>query len=78
MQSLLVRCGIGLLSTVLAFALWWALVFIFAKSEVPILLEIAALFSYWFIFGWLFFAALSVFIYYLIASRFLNRQASHQ
>jgi hypothetical protein len=78
MKNILIRCGIGVLSIGLAFVLWWSLLFALAKSGILILLQVAAFFSHWFIFGWLFFAALSVFIYYVIASRFLNRQASHQ
>ena len=78
MKDLIIRCGIGLLSMALAFALWSVLVFVLAKSGIPILLQIAAFFSYWFIFGWIFFAGLSVFIYYLVASYFLKRHVSHQ
>ena len=78
MRKILIRCGIGVLSIVMALVLWQSLMYIFAISRIDILEWIAVVFSYWFISGWLLFAGLSVFIYYLIASRFLNRQASHQ
>ena len=78
MRKILIRCGIGVLSIVMALVLWQSLMYIFAISRIDILEWIAVVFSYWFISGWLLFAGLSVFIYYLIASHFLNRQASHQ
>ena len=77
-KRVLIISGIGALSLLLSFVLWKGAVYVFAYSKIDVVRWIAVVLSDWFIFGWLFFAGLSVFIYYLIASRFLNHQASRQ
>jgi hypothetical protein len=68
--------GMGALSLLFAFVLWKAAVYVFAFSRIDALRWIAVVLSDWFIFGWFFYAGLSVFIFYLLTSHFLSRKPS--
>ena len=73
-KQLVVISGLGALSLLLAFVLWKAAVYVFAFSKIDALRWIAVVLSDWFIFGWFFYAGLSVFLFYLLASHFLGRK----
>src|SRR5689334_9261976 len=70
MNCLFGKVGLCLLSTTAAFIFWQALDYALAISGVPILMRIAAVISYWVIYGWIFFIWLAAFFYYLLWHHF--------
>jgi cytosine/uracil/thiamine/allantoin permease len=74
----LIRFGIGLLSLIVSFIVWQAIVYALAISRVPSLMQVGAFFSYVFPFGWFLFFGLSVFVYYFLATRFLVHKSHPQ
>jgi hypothetical protein len=58
-----------LLSLVIAWGLWYALVQILIVSGVPPIQKMAVVLSPWTYFGWLLFLSLSGLIHYLISSK---------
>ena len=75
-KRVLIIIGMGALSLLLSFVLWKGAVYGFALSRIDALRWIAVVLSDWFIFGWFFYAGLSVFIFYLLTSHFLSRKPS--
>jgi hypothetical protein len=65
----------GALSLMLSFVLWKGAVYVFAFSRIDALRWIAVVLSDWFIFGWFFYAGLSVFTFYLLKAHFLDHKS---
>jgi hypothetical protein len=74
-KRVLIIIGMGAFSPLLSFALWKGAVYVFAFSRIDALLWIAVVLSDWFIFGWFFYAGLSVFTFYLLKTHFLDRKS---